>query len=105
MRDFALIVSCTLLAAGAAIAQAAEPACRARGFARSPSYLVVLRNAGHFAWVNCREAHTTGACLDRVANIRLATDYGIAFFDRYLKGLSPPLPDRQDPALAYFLSK
>jgi predicted dienelactone hydrolase len=73
--------------------------------ARSPAYLVVLRGAGHFAWVNCGEQHTTQSCLEHVTNIRLSAEYGIAFFNRYLKGQPQALLENKDPGLAAFQSK
>jgi predicted dienelactone hydrolase len=73
--------------------------------AKSPAYLLILPAAGHFAWVNCRQEHTTRACLEHVGNARLAAAYGIAFFDRYLKQLPAPLLDRPNPETAEFLSK
>jgi predicted dienelactone hydrolase len=73
--------------------------------ARSPAYLIVLRSAGHFAWVNCGEQHSTQSCLQDVTNMRLATDYGIAFFNRYLKGQPQPLLESSDRALAAFHTK
>ena len=73
--------------------------------ATSPAYLIVLRGAGHFAWVNCGERHTTQSCLQDVTNMRLATDYGIAFFNRYLRGESQPLLQGTATALAAFHTK
>jgi predicted dienelactone hydrolase len=73
--------------------------------ARSPAYLVILPAAGHFAWVNCAHEHTTRSCLEHVPNARLAAAYGIAFFDRYLKGQPAPILDRPNAGLAAFLSK
>jgi predicted dienelactone hydrolase len=68
--------------------------------ARSPAYLVVLRRAGHFAWVNCEREHTTRSCLEHVSNARLAAAYAIAFFDRHLKGAPAPLLDRPGTEVA-----
>ncbi|HTV49929.1 MAG TPA: hypothetical protein VME21_02010 [Steroidobacteraceae bacterium] len=73
--------------------------------AQAPAYLLVLRAAGHFAWVNCGHEHTTQACLEHVADARLAAQYGIAFFDRHLKGLPAPQLDRADARLALYEHK
>jgi predicted dienelactone hydrolase len=74
----------------------------AYAMANSPAYFVVLRRAGHFAWVNCDKEHTTQACIDNVADMRLITVYGIAFFDKYLKGLDQPLLARRSAAVAFY---
>lgn len=73
--------------------------------AKSPAYLVILPAAGHFAWVNCRQEHTTRACLEHVANARLVAAYGIAFFDRYLKEQPAPILDRPNAENVQLLSK
>ncbi|MGA2397330.1 MAG: hypothetical protein ABSG30_04595 [Steroidobacteraceae bacterium] len=82
-----------------------EGAKGAYASANAPAYLVVLRRAGHFAWVNCAREHTTQSCLEHVDNARLAAEYGIAFFDRHLKGLQKPLLAGQNPALAQYIVK
>jgi predicted dienelactone hydrolase len=68
--------------------------------ANPPAYLVVLKGAAHFAWVNCGSAHTTADCLETRPTMRLIDDYGIAFFDHYLKDQPAPLLTRKDAALA-----
>jgi predicted dienelactone hydrolase len=73
--------------------------------AKSPAYLVILPAAGHFAWVNCGHEHTTRSCLEHVASARLVAAYGIAFFERYLKGLPAPILDGPNPEIAEFLTK
>lgn len=73
--------------------------------AGSPAYFILLRAAGHFAWVNCGKERTTQSCLEHVTNMRLATEYGIAFFNRYLKGQHQPLLDGADPSVAAFQAK
>jgi predicted dienelactone hydrolase len=70
--------------------------------AHRPAYFLVLRNAAHFAWVNCGNEHTTASCFAKVTNQRLMTEYGIAFFDLYLKGIQEPLLRQQNPALASY---
>jgi predicted dienelactone hydrolase len=73
--------------------------------AQSPAYLVVLPRAGHFAWVNCGHEHTTRSCLEHVRDARLAADYGIAFFDRYLKGQPASILDRPAADGVQYLTK
>jgi predicted dienelactone hydrolase len=71
--------------------------------ANPPVYFVELRNAGHFAWVNCGHERSTEACLANVTNARLIDEYSVAFFDKYLKGENEPLLQKKNPALADFL--
>jgi predicted dienelactone hydrolase len=74
--------------------------------AQSPAYLLILRHAGHFAWVNCGHEHSTRSCLEHVTNARLVAAYGIAFFDRHLKGQPAPILARHENAeIAELLSK
>ena len=68
--------------------------------ANAPVYFVELRHAGHFAWVNCGHEHTTASCLANTENARLIDEYGIAFFNRHLKGQSEPVLAEKNPALA-----
>jgi len=70
--------------------------------ANPPVYLVELRAAAHFAWTNCGEEHTTESCLARVTNERLIAQYGIAFFNRHLKGLQEPILENSSPLLAEY---
>jgi predicted dienelactone hydrolase len=67
--------------------------------ANSPAYFLVLRHAEHFAWVECGKEHTTQGCYDEVTNMRLITDYGVAFFNRYLKGMDEPVLAEQNDEL------
>jgi len=71
--------------------------------ANPPAYLLDLNRAAHFAWVNCGKERTTASCLQNVPNARLIDDYGIAFFDRYLRGIPAPILTKQNPALASYL--
>jgi predicted dienelactone hydrolase len=73
--------------------------------ARPPAYFVELKQAGHFAWVDCGKARTTTACFAERRNARLIADYGIAFFDRYLKSKPSPLLAAPNPALAGYAFK
>jgi predicted dienelactone hydrolase len=70
--------------------------------ANSPVYFVELRSAGHLAWTNCGTERTTASCLAQVTNARLIAEYGITFFDRYLKGVQEPLLEKKDPSLAEY---
>jgi dienelactone hydrolase len=70
--------------------------------ANPPVYFVDLRAAGHLAWTNCGSEHTTESCLAHVPNARLIAQYGIAFFNRHLKGMPEPVLERKDAALAEY---
>jgi predicted dienelactone hydrolase len=70
-----------------------------------PAYFVDLKNAGHLAWVNCGKAATTASCLGTKANMKLIDDYGIAFFERYLKHKSMPILTNTNPVLADYQFK
>ena len=73
--------------------------------ANPPAFFLVLRDAGHFAWVNCGNTHTTASCLATQESFRLIDDYGIAFFDSYLKHRRAPLLTHKRPELAEFMFK
>ncbi|HXY25047.1 MAG TPA: hypothetical protein VEI73_10380 [Candidatus Acidoferrum sp.] len=73
--------------------------------ANSPVYFVKLKAAAHLAWANCGNERTTQSCLANVANARLIADYGIAFFDRYLKGLHEPFLEQINSSLAEYKFK
>jgi predicted dienelactone hydrolase len=68
--------------------------------ANPPVYWVELKDAGHLAWVNCGNAHTTASCLETKVNMRLIDRYGIAFFDEYLKQQRSAILAGSDPSLA-----
>jgi predicted dienelactone hydrolase len=70
--------------------------------ANPPAYFVELRRAGHFAWTNCGDERTTESCLAHVENARLIAQYGVAFFNRYLKGLEEPTLEKQNPLPAEY---
>jgi predicted dienelactone hydrolase len=70
--------------------------------ANPPAYFVELNNAGHLAWVNCGGAQTTEACHEAKPNIGLINEYGIAFFDAYLKRKAEPVLKQKNPALAAY---
>ena len=71
--------------------------------ANPPVFFVELKNAGHFAWTNCGSALTTAACLATKVNARLINEYGIAFFDRYLKGKKEPTLTENNSELSNYL--
>ena len=73
--------------------------------ANPPAFFLVLKDAGHFAWVNCGNARTTASCLATQENFRLIDDYGIAFFDNYLKHRRTRLLTQKRPELAEFMFK
>jgi predicted dienelactone hydrolase len=73
--------------------------------ANPPAYFVELRGAAHLAWSNCRDERTTEGCLAQVENARLMDEYGIAFFNRYLKGIEDPILERKNAELAAYRFK
>jgi len=68
--------------------------------ANPPAYFVEFRGATHLAWTNCGDERTTESCLAQVPNARLIAGYGIAFFNRHLKGMQEPVLDRNSAELA-----
>jgi predicted dienelactone hydrolase len=70
--------------------------------ANPPVYFVELRSAGHLAWTNCGSERTTESCLAQVTNARLIAEYGINFFNRYLKGVQERSLEKKDPLLAEY---
>jgi predicted dienelactone hydrolase len=67
--------------------------------ANSPVYFLELKSAAHLAWTNCGDEQTVESCLAKVANARLIAQYGIAFFDRHLKGLPEPVLTEKNSSL------
>jgi predicted dienelactone hydrolase len=70
--------------------------------ANAPAYFVEVRNGTHLAWVNCGDEQDTESCMASVKNAQLIAQYGVAFFDRHLKGLQEPILDQQNPGLAEY---
>jgi predicted dienelactone hydrolase len=70
-----------------------------------PAYYVELPAATHFAWVDCGKERTTASCLALVTDAHLIAEYGIAFFNRHLKGMLEPSLDERNPQLAEYRSK
>jgi predicted dienelactone hydrolase len=73
--------------------------------ANTPAYFLELKNAGHFAWVNCGNEHTTESCLANITNARLIDEYSVAFFDYSLRGLPAPILHEKNAALAQYKFK
>lgn len=67
-----------------------------------PKYFMEVKGAGHLAWSNlaCLFHNYVPSCAANVATPRLINSYGIAFLDHYLKGMSEPILDKPNPALA-----
>jgi len=70
----------------------------------SPKYWVEFAGVYHLDFSNivCRTYGSIPACLEKSASARLINAYGIAFFNRYLKGQSEPLLDRSNSELAEY---
>ena len=67
----------------------------------SPKYFAKLNGGTHFEWTNlvCVGESNVAACLNDKPNARLIDLYGIAFFDRYLKGKHAPELDSKGAEL------
>jgi predicted dienelactone hydrolase len=67
-----------------------------------PKFFVKFPDAGHLGWtiLTCVRYGTTESCNEKAPLARLIDEYGIAFLDCYLKGLSEPILDRPNPELA-----
>ncbi|PWT98552.1 MAG: hypothetical protein C5B51_29080 [Terriglobia bacterium] len=70
----------------------------------SPKFFVELEGEGHLAWSNkiCREYGSVPACIAESATARAINEYGIAFFDRYLKGKNQPVLERSNTELSEY---
>jgi predicted dienelactone hydrolase len=67
-----------------------------------PKYLLVLKNETHFGWTNLISLGKTTTEVVKQGNAQLITDYGIAFFERHLRGGNGPeseLLDQDNPRL------
>jgi predicted dienelactone hydrolase len=71
---------------------------------KPPKFFVELEGEGHLAWANkpCREYGSVPTCLAESATARTINEYGIAFFDRYLKGKNEPILERSETGLAEY---
>jgi predicted dienelactone hydrolase len=69
-----------------------------------PKFFVEIKGAGHLAWSNriCNEYGSAPACIAESATARTINEYGIAFFERYLKGKTQPILERSNPELAEY---
>jgi len=70
--------------------------------ANPPAYFAILKEAAHLAWANCGKEDTTESCVRENPNARLIVEYGVAFFDRYLKNIPEPVLEQENPALAEY---
>jgi predicted dienelactone hydrolase len=53
---------------------------------QAPRYFLVLNGASHFEWTNLISLGKSTTAAIRSGNARWITGYGLAFFDRYLRG-------------------
>jgi predicted dienelactone hydrolase len=69
-----------------------------------PKYFLDIRQASHMDWSNfvCSGYDSVPACIALGDKARIIDEYGIAFFDRYLKGEHPSVLTQQDPGLAEY---
>lgn len=67
-----------------------------------PKFFVKFQNAGHFGFtiLTCMPYGTTEGCNERSPLAKAIDEYGIAFFDRYLKGRPEPILDRPNAEVA-----
>ncbi len=56
-----------------------------------PKYLLVLKRVGHYGWTNFATINRSTTEALKEGSIKFMTDYGVAFFDRHLRGM-----DRQE---------
>jgi predicted dienelactone hydrolase len=70
----------------------------------APKFFEELEAAGHFDWTNkiCFPYGSVQACNLESPMARTINEYGIAFFDHYLKGKNEPILDRSKPELAEY---
>lgn len=73
----------------------------------APKYFGVLFGGNHFTWTNaiCAGAGTTAKCLSSSKTAALIDAYGIAFFDKHLKGLNEPLLTSRGSGFAAYTFK
>ena len=69
-----------------------------------PKYFVKLDGGTHFEWTNllCTGTPDVAACLQARPNAALISRYGVAFFDRHLKGKKTELLDAPGRGLAAY---
>jgi predicted dienelactone hydrolase len=70
----------------------------------APKFFEELEAAGHFDWTNkiCFPYGSVQACNLESPMARTIDEYGIAFFDHYLKGKNEPILDRSNTELAEY---
>jgi predicted dienelactone hydrolase len=69
-----------------------------------PKFFVEFFDAGHLGWtvLTCKPYGSAPGCDEQAPLARLINQYGIAFFDRYLKGRPAEILDRPNRQLADF---
>jgi predicted dienelactone hydrolase len=69
-----------------------------------PKYFVKLRGGNHFTWSNavCAGYKVVADCLQAKPSAALIDEYGIAFFEQYLKGKTQPALTQDNSALSKF---
>jgi predicted dienelactone hydrolase len=72
----------------------------------SPKFFLNIRAIGHMGWTNliCRQYGSAQACETESPAAKTITDYGIAFFNQFLKGMKQELLTRGSPQLAEYRS-
>jgi len=67
-----------------------------------PKYFLELQATGHLGWtiLTCQPYGAVPACVDQSARARQIDEYGVAFFDHYLKGRPEALLERSNSLLA-----
>jgi hypothetical protein len=69
----------------------------------APKYFLRLRTGSHLVWSNALgRGRNVADTLAQKPEARLIDDYGIAFLDRYLKGLDRPILTQPNPDLAIY---
>ena len=70
----------------------------------APKFFEELEAAGHFDWTNkiCFPYGSVQACNLESSMARTINEYGIAFFDHYLKGKNEPILDHSNTELAEY---
>ena len=71
----------------------------------APKYFVRLYGGSHLSWTNavCAGYRVVAACLKSDQAAQLIDEYGIAFFEKYLKGRNQPLLEGRGPGLSAYL--
>jgi predicted dienelactone hydrolase len=69
---------------------------------RPPKYFAEFHSTGHLGWtiLICQPYGAVPACMDQSARAREIDEYGVAFFNHYLKGRPEGILERPNPLLA-----